>query len=255
MMYAKYTIVLKTLLDDPESRAKIDTALSTYPLYAKKSKEEYIPAYIPTRSELNEKILRHYKYREIGFETFGRFLDELECAMLEIMPKYNLLFMTADLDFNPIFNVDYQRTIARIRDEENTGSSGTESTTNGTDTATSNSTIGSDSKTVQSQTPQGEIDIPSKNIDAVPYADQVNWNKDNSTSNGTTTSNGESNAISQTDTEGKTKETEDTLETTKGNFGVVSSQDLILKYRETIVNIEQEIINDPRISELFMLVY
>lgn len=255
MIHAKYTIVLKNLLDDPAARAKIDQALSTYPLYVKKSKEEYIPAYIPTREELNAKILRYYKYREIGFETFGRFLDELECSMLEIMPKYNLLFMTADQDFNPIYNVDYKRTIDRTRNEDVTGESGTETASTATDTTTTTNTVGSDNKHVQSLTPQGQIGIVAKNIDTVTYADQVDWGKDNSSSNGSSTSNGNSTVSAHTGSEGNTKENENTLETTKGNFGVVSAQDLILKYRETIINIEQQIIEDPRIQELFMLVY
>lgn len=255
MINAKYTVVLKNLLDDPAAKAAIDKALSTYPLYAQRSKEEYIPAYIPSREELNEKILRRYKYREIGFETVGRFLDELECSMIEIMPKYNLLFMTADQDFNIIFNVDYQRTTTRKRDENITGSSGVETETTAKDSTTQTNTVGSDTKHVQSQTPQNQIDIPAKNIDTVPYADQVDWGRDNSNSNGSSSSNGESTAKSQTDTTGKTAENEDTLETTKGNFGVVSSQDLIQKYREIIINIEQQIIEDPRIQELFMLVY
>lgn len=256
MIYAKYTEVLKNLLDNPEAKAAIDKALSTYPLYEKKSKEEYIPSYIPTREELNEKILRHYKYREIGFDTVGRFLDELECSMLEIMPKYNLLFMTADQDFNPIYNVDYKRTIDRNRNEDVNGSSGTETSSTAKDTTVTTNDVASDSKQVQIQTPGSNVEnIVSKSIEAVSYADQVNLGKDNSSSDGSSTSNGETSTSSLTDTTGETKETENTLETTKGNFGVVSAQDLILKYRETIINIEQEIINDPRIAELFMLVY
>ena len=88
-----------------------------------------------------------------------------------------------------------------------------------------------------------------KQIDSVDYANQVDWNKDDATSSGSTS--GESN-VSGT---GTNRELESTLETTKGNFGVVSAQDLIKKYREIIINIEQQIINDPRIVELFMLVY
>ena len=93
MIYAKYTIVLKTLLDDPETKALIDKAMSTYPLYEKRSEEKYIPSYIPTREQLNKKILDYYKYREIGFETVGRFLTELEVALNEIMPYYNQLYI------------------------------------------------------------------------------------------------------------------------------------------------------------------
>ena len=74
---AKYTEVLVNLLNNPEAKSKIDQAMSTYPLYQRKSVEEYIPSYIPTREELNNKILNYYRYREIGQETFGRFLFEL----------------------------------------------------------------------------------------------------------------------------------------------------------------------------------
>lgn len=263
MIKAKYTVVLKTIMDDPEGRKKLDQALSTYPLYIKKSPEEFIPAYIPTRQELNEKILRYYKYREIGFETVGRFLDELETAMLEIMPKYNLLFLTADQDFNIIWNVDYKRTIDRNQqgsNEANTSGTDTQDTsTTATDSTTTGNNVESSSKQVKTQTPQDKLSIPAEAIDTVDYADEANWGKDKSNASGTSSSNGSSTAKGTTtrnDTiKGSNTEKETTLETTKGNFGVVSSQDLVLKFRETIRNIEQEIINDPRIAELFMLLY
>ena len=69
MLKAKYTIHLKTLLDDAYMKSEIDKAMETYPLYVKKSKEEFIPSYVPTREELNKKLLNYYKYREIGFDT------------------------------------------------------------------------------------------------------------------------------------------------------------------------------------------
>lgn len=263
MIKAKYTVVLKTIMDDPEGRRKLDQALSTYPLYIKRSAEEFIPAYIPTRQELNEKILRYYKYREIGFETVGRFLDELETAMVEIMPKYNLLFLSADQDFNITYNVDYKRTIDRNQTGSNEGgSSGTDTqdtTTTATDSTTTGNNVESNTKQVKSTEPQGRLSIPADGIDTVDHADEANWGKDKSNASGTSTSNGNTTAkgtTTRSDTvHGSSTEKETTLETTKGNFGVVSAQDLVLKFRETIRNIEQEIINDPRISELFMLVY
>ncbi len=244
---AHYTEVLINLLNNPLAKEKIDTAMSTYPLYQSKSKEEYIPTYIPTREELNNKILNYYKYREIGFETFGRFLNELETALVEIMPRYNQLYFSADQDFNVTYNVDYKRTIDRNKE----GTNNLETTSSATDTTNTSSNVNSYSKDVESQTPQGELDITAQNINNVSYADRVNWNSnqsnDSATSTGNTSTTGNSNA---NDTE-----QESTIETTKGNFGVVSAQDLILKYRQTILNIDQMIINDPRIQELFMLVY
>lgn len=299
MIHAKYTMVLKNLLDDPKSKQMIDDALSTYPLYTKRSKEEFIPSYIPTREELNKKILNYYKYREIGFETFGRFLDEFEIAMNEIMPKYNLLFVSADQDFNIIYNVDYKRTYDTKRTgthkddtttSDNTTTSGvgkvtsegetngtSSGTSSGTDSSTTSNTMDANTKHVKSETPQSELGITAANIDSVDYADQVDWDKSGSTSSGTssgttsantsgttkdtststsdTTTSGTSASTGSVNNTGESSSNEEILETTKGNYGVVSAQELVRKYRETIINIEQMIINDIRIQELFMLVY
>ena len=244
---AHYTEVLINLLNNPLAKEKIDTAMSTYPLYQSKSKEEYIPTYIPTREELNNKILNYYKYREIGFETFGRFLDELETALVEIMPRYNQLYFSADQDFNVTYNVDYKRTIDRNKE----GTNNLETTSSATDTSNTSSSINSYSKDVESQTPQGQLNITAQNINSVDYADKVNWNSNQSSDSATSTGNSSTTGNSS----GDNTEQESTIETTKGNFGVVSAQDLILKYRQTILNIDQMIINDPRIQELFMLVY
>ena len=71
---ARYTEVLDNLLNNTQAKADIDLAMSTYPLYETDSTivREYGTAYaIPTRQELNDKILNHYRFREIGQETFG----------------------------------------------------------------------------------------------------------------------------------------------------------------------------------------
>ena len=277
-MFAKYTVVLKDLMDNPEVYEKVKKALSTYPLYAKRSPEEYIPSYIPTRDELNSKILNHYKYREIGFETIGRFLDELEIAMVEIMPYYNLLFNSADVDFNLIYNVDYKRTIdtdkggnssSLVKGNDKTSSnmeSTSEHTATGTDSSTSDAETNGTNRELDSQTPQNVLSLPDE-MGSVSYADNAKWGKNNSTDHieksGNTSTSANGNETSSNTTEGENKvessgehqETEKTIETTKGNYGVVSAQELIRKYRETIINIEQEIINNSRIAELFMLVY
>ncbi len=235
---ARYTEVLDNLLRNEQASADIALAMSTYPLYQTdpNATREYGTAYtIPTRQELNDKILNYYRFREIGQETFGRWLFELETALKEIMPKYNQLFYSADQDYNPIYNVDYRKTIDRNRRDSSTGTQSSES-------SSTNSEYG---KGVSSQTPQDSLGISNTGIDTVQYADEANWSKtsgsDSTDMSGTSSSEGE--------------EEESTVETTKGNFGVVSAQDLIVKYRETIINIEQQIIHDPRIEELFMLIY
>lgn len=244
---AHYTEVLVNLLNNPIAKSKIDTAMSTYPLYQSKSQQEYIPVYIPTRQELNNKILNYYKYREIGFETFGRFLTELETALIEIMPRYNQLYFSADQDFNVTYNVDYKRTIDRNKE----GTNNLETSSNANDSTSTSTSVNSYGKNVNSQTPQGQLDITAQNINNISYADNVDWNSNSSSDSGSSTGTSSTFGNSSSDN----TEQESTIETTKGNFGVVSAQDLILKYRETILNIDQMIINDPRIQELFMLVY
>lgn len=238
MIPARYTEVLDNLLRNPQSKAHIDTAMSDYPLYQTDPNrvKVYGTAYtVPTRAELNNKILNHYRFREIGEETFGRWLFELNTALNEIMPYYNQLFYSADQDFNPIYNVDYKKSILGSQNaSSNTTSTGSDSSTNEEFT-----------KGVNSRTPQDQLSISNVNIDSVNYADNADWGKSSGTTTGTNTTTGNASSNGSTST----------IETVKGNFGVVSAQDLIIKYRETIINIEQKIINDPRIKELFMLIF
>ena len=72
---AKYTVELRTLMNDDLVRPLLNEALSKYPMYKPLTNNEEVLAIIPTRQILNDKLLNHYKYREIGFETVGRFLD------------------------------------------------------------------------------------------------------------------------------------------------------------------------------------
>lgn len=238
MIPARYTEVLNNLMINEDAMAAITTAMSDYPLYQTDPNvtKVYGTAYaVPTRDQLNSKILNHYRYMEIGQETFGRWLYELNVALNEIMPYYNQLFYSADQDFNPIYNVDYKKTIMGTDNSTaNTTSTGSDSTTNE-----------EYSKGINSKTPQDYLNISNTGIDTVQYADDASWGK---TSGGTT---GTSNTSSNSSTNGSSS----SIETTKGNFGVTSAQDLIMKYRQTIINIEQQIINDPRIKELFMLIF
>lgn len=78
------------------------------------------------RLTLETKILKHYYTREISEETYGLWKLRLDAALNEIMPYYNQLYKSAILEFNPLYDVDVQRTYTKVLD-------GTESgTTSGT---------------------------------------------------------------------------------------------------------------------------
>ena len=273
-MYARYTETLYDLMKNTYTSELIEKALSTYPLYEQKSTNDKIKGIIPNRSELNKKLLNHYKYREIGFETVGRFTDELEIAMNEIMPYYNQLFHSVDIinDVDDIFsNVNVTETFEETKDGTSSGTTSSEGTnvsnskneTSSTDNNTTNVEMDSNGKTVHAETPQDSLSITSKNIDNVNYADNVNWNKDESDSK--TTSSGSVKTDSETDTtDTVTSDTSTSSSETvvtshtfhkEGNQGVNTYAHDIIEFRNTILNIEQMIINDDRIKELFMLVY
>lgn len=256
MLSAKYTVVLKTLLDDENVKPLIDKAMSTYPTYT--PKHEVLYSYIPTREELNKKILSYYKYREIGFETIGRFLDELETSLCEIMPYYNQLYKSVDImnNIDDIFgNVDIVETFEQHSEGRGSGSSEGSSNSSASSESETNSNTNSYNKNVNSDTPQGNISTSNTGIDSVTHASNISWNHD--TANDSATNTG-SNTSSGTSTSSSNSENEEDLThtlTKKGNQGVNTYAHDMLEFRELFMNIEQRIIHDDRIAELFMLVY
>lgn len=252
MIKARYTIVLKTLMDDVRIKPLLDKALSTYPIYEPKNEFEY--GIIPTREQLNTKLLNHYKYREIGFETIGRFLDELEITMNEIMPYYYQLLKTSDIinGLEDIFgNLDveesYKETSNGLQEGESSGTSKV------TDSSTTKTNTNGYNKNVKSSTPQGQLDITNKGIDTLNYADEVNWN--HSTNEDNSTNSGESNSTTNSNAKNETSTTTEHTLTRKGNQGVNTYAHDMLEFRDLIRNIEMEIIENPKIQELFMMVY
>lgn len=264
MIRARYTTVLKDIMDDPVAYPELEQAMSSYKLYTPIHKELY--GYIPTRSELNAKILNHYKYREIGFETVGRFIDELETSLNEIMPKYNQWYKSIDImnDIEDIFsNVDVTETSSEDRHDSVSGKGSATNNTSTSSTTTANSDTTSDvesnSKSVSSTTPQGSLSIGSKGIDSVDHADEAKWGEDVSHSKGTTTDTStgstSSDATSSTSSISESEGTLTRMFSKKGNQGVNTYAHDMLEFRQLFVNVEQMIINDERISELFMRIW
>lgn len=246
-MYAKYTEYLRDLMLNEHTKPLLDKALSTYPLYNKPGQQYEL---IPSREELNKKILNHFKYREIGFETVGRFLDELEITMCEIMPRYNELFKTiaimADIE-DPFGNVDITETFRQtsVGDSSNSGSSTNESTGSSSNNQKSNG------KTIDSDTPQDSLSIGTKEINSVDYASSAGWSESigegstEHTDSVTSSSEGSSQSSSTT---------EHTL-TRKGNQGVNTYAHDMNEFRTSIIDVVNQILNDDRLAELFMMVY
>ena len=287
-MSAKYTELLRNLMIYESTREDVLKALSTYPLY--QSENPSLADLIPTREKLNEKLINHYKYREIGFETVPRFLDELEITMCEIMPRYNELLKTVEIMAelpSPFDNVDVVETFEQeatqsSQSEGSSSQSGTSSQSssnsqtvnasgenNGTSSASIDNT--SNSKRLTSDTPQNEISVGTKNISDVGYASEGEWIENTSegsetrTTKDTNTSQsqaiGSNSSDLQSSTEGSSSgssETSGTIKhtlTKKGNQGVNTYAHDMNEFRTSIIDVVNQIINDKRLDELFMQVY
>lgn len=204
-----FTIVLWTLIKN-----NYDLGLQEYPLY-ESTGHTMVDGIIPTREQLNKKIIDHYKYREIGFETPWRFVDELNIRMNEIMPYYNQLFKSLDIEYNIIHNVDYKE------DTTSKGKSDGASTTIG------------NLKNARVDTPQSQIQV--EDINNLTRATELGYGKN--------TDSGESHGTSEGEYH----------KHVYGNYGITSSQSLIKRYRELAINIEMQIIG--QLNDLFMGVY
>lgn len=260
MIQARYTEVLYNLLQNERVRNLINEAMSEYPVYTPEN--PYTFSVIPTREEINKRILDRFKYREIAFETVGRFIDELRITLNEIMPFYYQLFKTEDV-MNGLEDIFGNLDVIESFTETNT-SSGNNSlsgnataSNNATSSATSSASSQSNDKSVDSDTPQSQLGISNMNIDSVDYANNATWSKTNTSTSGTdtgTSSTTGSSTNSETSTSSKTGSIEHTL-TRKGNQGVNTYAHDMGELRNIFMNIINDILENPRLQELFMMIY
>lgn len=227
---AVFTVELGELV---ESGFELD--LSRYPIFD----ESY-------REHLNAKILNHYWFREIGFETPQLFKRYLNVRMAEIMPFYNQLYESVDMDVDMLANVS-MTTESQTSDESTaTRTAKRDETGNRVESATTTAESTTKSRNLVSQTPQmqlsGRDDYASNIADAQSDAD--NESKADSTSTNDFTAN---DSATETGTSSG-----NLLTKVKGLTGVLGA-DAVMRYRETILNIDMLVVND--LADLFMGLY
>ena len=124
---AIYTTLIRSIVEqrqadshvgpDDFSVAYATLGLDSYPIFD----EAY-------RSTLNDKIIRHYFFREIGFETVAQFRFYMDATMRENMPYFNQLYDSLNLIVDPITNVRYTYTDVTNLETLDTSSSETSAT-------------------------------------------------------------------------------------------------------------------------------
>lgn len=236
------------------------------------------------RSVLCQKILKHYYLKEIGCETVGVWVLWMNTRLEEIMPYYNQLYESAKIKFNPMHDVELTREYNRKADGSSTEDETRKQTTKETkedkgektrnltgniNTAdTSKGTInktntGNDTKyDLYSDTPQGAITgIENENYltnarkitdnntetnkeDTSTTGTAETTNTENETTNNKTTGSSSISLDDTTSNTGITNTTENYVETITGKQGTESFSTLLNKFRDTLLNIDMQVINE-----------
>ena len=141
---AIYTTLLRSIVEQRQADAHVGPddfsvayatlGLDAYPIFD----EAY-------RSTLNDKIIRHFYFREIGFETVAQFRWYVDATMRENMPYFNQLYDSLNLIVDPITNVRY--TYTDVTNLETLDTSTGETSANGSKSITETETHAGDDVT------------------------------------------------------------------------------------------------------------
>ena len=95
MGLSKYTTELRYIVEAPDFTYD-RIGLAENPIFT----ESY-------RKTLNDKIIGHYMFDEIGSETPGRFRQRMKAKMNIIMPRYNQLYKSQLVEIRPFLTQEY----------------------------------------------------------------------------------------------------------------------------------------------------
>lgn len=226
MILGSFTIPLKKVIKLTGGTVTIDPVLGVAVMTGGNIGLNYYQLFDPAyKPRLDGVIIDHFYNREIGMETIDMFQFAMRRKMNEIMPYYNQMYESTKIEFDPLSTMDIHTVSATDTSQTNEGT--------GTNATTSDSN--SKSRAVSSSTPQTML---SGNED---YAE--NAADSNAETVGTSNATEESSQTSNAESSGDTQIT--------GYQGAAS--DLIMRYRESLINVDLMIIRD--LEELFMLVW
>lgn len=102
-----YTTQLRWPVEYAQNAAGVSDRNDFTPSYKMLGLDDY-PIFDETyRQTLNDKIIRHFYFREIGFETIGQFAWFMRATMHERMPYFNQLYESQNMVTDPLTNKKY----------------------------------------------------------------------------------------------------------------------------------------------------
>lgn len=202
------------------------------------------------RTTLETKILMHYFNKEIGFETVGLWKFYLNERLNLIMPYYNQRYSTTVKDYDYLQDVNWTETFSDNKKLDETNVLNANGNLSGT--ASSNTTADSS----QTKTEKGlRSDTPQANYNNLDYATWLNDVNSNDTGSSTGAGSSESSQTSSQKNDNTINRTSSDSgnRTRTGLTGNRSFTDLVLQYRDSLLNIDMEIVDN--LKDLFMTIY
>ena len=187
------------------------------------------------RKQFEQHFIEHFYFDEIGQETVARFKQRLKIKLNLIMPYWNKIFLADELEQRILDNYDVTETFTR--EVENSTSTTSNNTNNNTETFTrevensASTTSNNTNKNLASDTPVTRTDLNSNNDYYSSIIKDIG--------EGTSQAEGES--------------IENWTRRMTGNIGVQTDADAIIKYWQSLRQIELEIFK--QCDDLFMGVY
>ena len=227
MITENYTMTLYEIINNFYTRAEVEEWFKQYELSDYLNDEQIqtiLDNGVWSKDKLAQKIVDHYLFEQIGFETMALFKHKVKITMKEIMESKLPLIYSRAIEYDPLVNVDYTEEFTRNIQNEGTSSSESSSDSSGLN-------VGSD-------TPQGQIS--KQQILQGTYA--------------TGTNASETEASVNDSTEASNTTDEEYTKRVRGNSGVsATAQKMIEQFRDNIRAIDYEIIKE--LEDLFMIIY
>ena len=215
---SNYTIELR-FLENPPMTSLFDFQ---YDYYMKGLVNDEV--YNQKKKEFENKFLEFYYFDEIGYKTPDRFKQRLknyfDMGFKKWQERYKTELEVEKQNINFLLNKDLIE--ERITEGNATGNSST------TSTSTSNNNSSANNKNTVNDTPDTRFTSTEN------FATSIT--NDESTTNSSNTANGETTNTSSQNSNVTEKFS------SKGNIGVTSSAELLEKWREVIIDIDNEII-------------
>ena len=215
---SNYTIELR-FLENPPLTSLFDFS---YDYYMKGLVSDEV--YNQKKKEFENKFLEFYYFDEIGYKTPDRFKQRLknylDMGFKKWQERYKTELEVEKQNINFLLNKDLI--------EERTTEGNATGTATSTSTSTSNTNNNSSNKNTVNDTPDTRFTSTEN------FATSITT--DETSSNSTNTGNGETTNTSNQNSNVNEKFT------SKGNIGVTSSAELLEKWREVIIDIDNEII-------------